>query len=220
MGSTLDIITGGRYELGIGAGWRKREYEAYGYEFPKYSVRISQLKETLQIIKRLWTEPETTFRGKYYLLKNCVNMPKPIQKPHPPIMVGGAGDRLLEVGAENADEINLLVPFGKVQERIRFVHTYCDKIGRNQKELRFSVTQTLVLAKNKNELEALVEKTQPKDQTRQQFLESALVGTAETIQDQIQGYVHLGISRFILIMQDPVPERIKLFSEAVMTHFQ
>lgn len=222
MASTLDVITDGRFELGIGAGWNRREYRAYGYEFPKTSVRIQQLKEALQIIKKLWTEQETTFRGKFYSLERCINTPKPVQKPHPPIMVGGRGDSLLKVAAELADVINLNVPLDKVQERIRFVRNYCDTIGHDPKELCFSIFTNLVLAKDENELEPLLERMlrgNPFHKSREELEASSIIGTPETVLDRIQECLDLGISRFALIMYDPVPERLKLFSDAVMSQF-
>lgn len=220
MATTLDIITNGRFELGIGAGWHAREYQAFGYEFPKPSVRIEQLSETLQIIKKLFTEPETTFNGKYYTLDRCINLPKPVQKPHPPIMVGGEGDRLLKVAAEFADEINIPSPsLEKVRDRIRFVCNYCETIGRDPQELRFSIFTQMVLLRDENELEPILEKVRPKIQSREDFLASALVGTPETILDQIHEYIELGVSRFALIVYDPIPERLQIVSKMAKNQF-
>ena len=83
-------------ELGIGAGWYEREYEAYGYEFPSHATRISQLDEALTIIKTMWSnERSASFEGEYYKIKDAICNPKPIQKPHPIIMIGGSGDNQL-----------------------------------------------------------------------------------------------------------------------------
>lgn len=218
MTSTLDHITDGRFELGIGAGWHEREYQAYGYEFPRASIRINQLKEALQIIKQLWTEHETTFKGQYFKLEKGINIPKPVQKPHPPIMVGGTRDKILGVAAELADEVNIPT-LEKVDERIHFVHNFCDKIGRDPKELRVSLFPRLVFAKDENELELLIERYQPKDQSREEFEEVTLVGTPETVLDRIQGYIDIGVTRFALIMSNPTPERLELFSNRVMSQF-
>ncbi|MFX0197268.1 MAG: LLM class flavin-dependent oxidoreductase [Candidatus Hodarchaeota archaeon] len=219
MASTMDVITNGRFELGIGAGWHEREYHAYGFTFYKALIRINQLKEALQIIKQLWTEPETTFKGQYYTLEKCINMPKPVQKPHPPIMVGGEGDKILGVAAELADEANIPISLEKVEERVQFIRNYCETIGRDPKELRLSLFPRLVLAKDETELEPLIERYRPKDQSREEFLAAALVGTPEMVLARVQAYVELGISRFILIMYDPVPERLELFSSRVMSQF-
>ena len=93
MVATLDIITNGRTELGIGAGWYQEEYKAYGYTYFSDIIRILQLEESIQIIKKLWTQEIANFRGKYYSVNRAICFPKPVQKPHPTIMVGGAGEK-------------------------------------------------------------------------------------------------------------------------------
>ena len=94
--STLDVISHGRSELGIGAGWYEREYESYGYDFPSHVTRIDQLDEALTIVKAMWSnERSPSFEGKYYTIKDAICNPKPIQKPHPINMVGGSGEKYL-----------------------------------------------------------------------------------------------------------------------------
>jgi len=108
MISTLDVISKGRIELGIGAGWYDKEYTAYGYEFSSDMVRINQLDESLIIIRDMWTKKRASFEGRYYKVKDAICNPKPIQKPHPTIMIGGSGERyLLKVVAKHADRYNL-----------------------------------------------------------------------------------------------------------------
>ena len=108
MLSTLDIISNARVELGIGAGWYEQEYVAYGYQFTANVSRIKQLDESLSIIKAMWKDKCASFEGKYYRIKEAICNPKPIQKPHPIIMVGGSGERyLLKVVAKHADRYNL-----------------------------------------------------------------------------------------------------------------
>lgn len=90
MASGIDVMSNGRLILGIGAGWYEHEYRAYGYEFPETPDRLRMLRESLQIIKAMWTEDEATFEGRFYQVRGAINEPKPVQKPHPPIIVGGA----------------------------------------------------------------------------------------------------------------------------------
>jgi alkanesulfonate monooxygenase SsuD/methylene tetrahydromethanopterin reductase-like flavin-dependent oxidoreductase (luciferase family) len=118
MLSTLDVISNGRVELGIGAGWYEQEYVAYGYDFPSDKTRITQLHESISIIKAMWTEGYASFEGKYYQIKDAICNPKPIQKPHPLIMVGGSGEKyFLEVVAKHANRYNLF--FGSPDEMKR-----------------------------------------------------------------------------------------------------
>ena len=95
MAAMLDVISKGRLEFGIGAGWYENEYTAYGYRFESPPVRIRQLREAVHIIKKMWTEEKATFHGKYFSVDAAINNPKPIQKPHPPIMIGGVGEKLM-----------------------------------------------------------------------------------------------------------------------------
>jgi hypothetical protein len=102
MGATLQLLSGGRFILGIGAGWREEEYTAYGYPFPRASVRIHQLEEAVQIIRRMWTEDTPTFKGEHFQIENATCLPHP--DPLPPIMIGGEGEKLmLPLVARQAD---------------------------------------------------------------------------------------------------------------------
>jgi alkanesulfonate monooxygenase SsuD/methylene tetrahydromethanopterin reductase-like flavin-dependent oxidoreductase (luciferase family) len=104
MGATLDVISGGRFELAIGAGWHEPEYAAYGFDFPSPGVRIEQLGEALRIIKALWTGERVDWEGRHYRLRGGLCRPRPLQVPRPPIVVGGAGEKkMLRLVAEEAD---------------------------------------------------------------------------------------------------------------------
>ena len=102
--STVDVISGGRLDWGIGAGWYEGEYRAYGYEFPEAKVRIGQLREAVENVKAMWTEPEATSEGRLFRVERAQCDPKPVQRPHPPVWIGGGGERLtLRVVARHAD---------------------------------------------------------------------------------------------------------------------
>lgn len=87
MAASLDVISGGRLELGLGAGWMREEYEAYGYEFPSAKERIAQLREAVRVIRRMWSREAASYRGRNYVVKEAVRSPKPVQKPHSPILI-------------------------------------------------------------------------------------------------------------------------------------
>ena len=106
MTSTLDAISNGRLEFGIGAGWFEKEYLSYGYRFDSAMSRVEQLDESLKIIKKMWSNEKSSFKGKHYSLNNAICNPKPVQKPHPPIMVGGGGNKMMEVVARHATRYN------------------------------------------------------------------------------------------------------------------
>jgi probable F420-dependent oxidoreductase len=110
MVASLDVISGGRMELGLGAGWLRQEYEAYGYDFPPPAVRLAQLREALQVVKLLWAGGPVDYAGEHYTLRAAVCAPRPVQQPRPPILVGGGGDGLLTVAAAEADIVNIVPP--------------------------------------------------------------------------------------------------------------
>jgi probable F420-dependent oxidoreductase len=112
IATSLDHVSDGRLELGLGAGWFREEYEALGLDYPRPAVRIAQMREALQIVKKLWSEPRTDFIGEHYHLRGVYAEPKPVQKPRPRIMLGGSGPALLRVAGEEADILNLIPPTG------------------------------------------------------------------------------------------------------------
>jgi len=105
--ASVDQMSGGRIEFGIGAGWKEGEYKAYGYEFAAAGDRVTQLREALEICTRLWTEERATFHGKHYRIDDAVCAPKPAQRPHPPIWVGGSGPRVMRTAARYADGFDI-----------------------------------------------------------------------------------------------------------------
>ncbi|MES1246735.1 MAG: TIGR03560 family F420-dependent LLM class oxidoreductase [Actinomycetota bacterium] len=113
--ATADHVSGGRVELGLGAGWMEREHRAYGFSFPDTTTRVAMFREQLEIVHRLWTEERVDFRGEHYVLEDAPAQPKPLQQPHPRIIVGGTGKRgTLEPALEFADEYNM--PFASPGE--------------------------------------------------------------------------------------------------------
>jgi len=105
--STLDHISNGRVLMWLGAGWYEEEYKAYSYPFPTPKRRVDELEESLTIYKKIFTEEETNFEGKFWKLVRHRNFPKPIQKPYPQIVVGTTGKRMIDIACREADEINL-----------------------------------------------------------------------------------------------------------------
>lgn len=106
--ATLDMLSGGRFQFGLGAGANTLNYEQAGIQFDTPGVRLNRFEEALQIIKRLFTEDSVTFRGDYYTITNMKGLPRPVQKPHPPIYIGGGGKRVLSIAAREADIVGLV----------------------------------------------------------------------------------------------------------------
>lgn len=145
MAVTVDHITGGRLDFGIGAGWHRDEHRGYGIEFPSPGVRVAMLDEALTVIRRLWTEDSVTFAGEFYTLTDALCEPKPIQRPHPPIVIGGSKPKMMRVIARHADEWNMPnhdgpATWGAANNRLDAV---CLEVGRDPAEVRRSVQMFL-----------------------------------------------------------------------------
>jgi len=199
MLSTLDVITRGRVEMGIGAGWYEKEYNAYGYSYLSNVVRILQLEESIQIIKKLWTMKIANFRGKYYSINNAICSPKPIQKPHPTIMVGGSGEKyLLKVAARYADRYNLY--FGTPEEMSRKINVLKDYNTKHRK-IEYSIVLPCMIVRENEDLIKIIKKLKKGKMTVEQYKKSIAggltVGTIDDIVDGISKYVNIGVSHFI-----------------------
>jgi F420-dependent oxidoreductase-like protein len=141
LASTLDVVTGGRFELGIGGGWKEDEWLAYGYGFPPIPDRLGALRDALEIISRMFAPGTATYEGKYASVKDAYNNPKGIQKPHPPIVVGGNGkDVTMRLAARFADELNLVyIGTQRAAELMGIARQRCEEIGRDPATLRLSL---------------------------------------------------------------------------------
>ncbi|TDO17469.1 F420-dependent oxidoreductase-like protein [Mycobacterium sp. BK086] len=141
MAVTVDHISGGRLDFGIGAGWHEAEHLGYGIEFPSAGTRVAMLDEALTVIRRLWTEETVAFEGRFYTLNDALCEPKPIQRPHPPIVVGGSQPKMLRVIARHADEWNM-PSHGAPQlwgdASVRLTEA-CEEVGRDPATIRRSV---------------------------------------------------------------------------------
>jgi F420-dependent oxidoreductase-like protein len=151
---TADHVSGGRVELGMGAGWHEREHAMYGFPFPERSVRLEVFAEQLEIVHRQWTEEAFGFEGHHYRLEDCRALPKPIQEPHPPLIVGGsAGRGTVEPAVRWADEYNTTFALVEtLRERRRTLDEACERAGRDPATLRFSVMTTCVVGADRAEL--------------------------------------------------------------------
>ena len=145
--SCLDHISNGRVEVGVGAGWYMREYQAYGYTFPPAATRIEQLREGIAIMKAMWTEPKASFKGKHFTVHEAQNDPKPVQKPHPLIWIGGWGEKLLlRAVAELADGYNTgWLSIAEYRHKLGVLRRHCADVGRKFDAIQLSYVGNLHL---------------------------------------------------------------------------
>ncbi len=130
VAANIDVISGGRLEMGIGAGWYQQEFSRYGYDFPEPATRIRMLDETVQIMKRMWTEEEVRFEGRHYTLDGAICQPKPVQDPHVPVWVAGGGEQLtLRVAARYADYTNFGASLDEFRHKSEVLARHCRDVG-------------------------------------------------------------------------------------------
>jgi F420-dependent oxidoreductase-like protein len=200
----VDQMSGGRVELGLGTGWFDTEHAAYGIPFPPIAERFGQLEEQLAIITGLWTTPENdrfSFRGSHYQLTDSPALPKPVQRPRPPVLVGGAGPRRTpRLAAAYADEYN--VGFSGVQDSAAAfgrVREACAAAGRDAASMRYSVAQTVCCGRDAAELERRAGAIgQPLDQLRAH----GVAGTPAEVTDRIGQYAEIGADGVYLQVLD------------------
>ena len=221
MTSTFDVISGGRLDWGIGAGWYENEYKGYGFEFPAPKVRIGMLREAVEIVKSMWTEPTTSYDGTYYTLDRAQCDPKPLQNPHPPIWIGGGGEQLtLRVVARHADVSNF---GGKPHEWARkaeILKGHCKEVGRDYDEIRKTISGEMMIRETEAEIDAIGTKSLW-GEPLESWKAGNLVGTPEQVAEKIQAYVDLGCTGFVPWCSDyPSTESLQLFAGKVMPEFR
>jgi F420-dependent oxidoreductase-like protein len=217
--ATLDVISNGRLEFGVGAGVQEAEHQAYGFGFPKPSERIAQLEESLEVIRRLWSYPKASYQGKHYSLKEAVCEPKPRQKPHPPIIIGGGGEKhTLNVAAKYADRFDwgFLPSAEDYRHKLTVLQRYCGDIGRDFRQIEKSCWPAgqILIASDEAELEEKIAKYKPPNTSLEDFKQYTLVGTVEDCLKGFQAYVDLGVTYFMLYFADlPSIDGLRLFKE-------
>jgi alkanesulfonate monooxygenase SsuD/methylene tetrahydromethanopterin reductase-like flavin-dependent oxidoreductase (luciferase family) len=209
MAATLQFLSGGRLVMGLGAGWKEDEYHAYDYPFPSAGVRLAQLEDTLEILKRLWTQPgKVTYEGKHYRIKEAFLEPKP--DPAPPIMIGGSGDRLLHIAARYADWWNLTeCTLDRYTDRARALKAQCEKVGRDPSSIKLTWWGRLHVGRTEADALKLGEGVWTRD--------NALVGTPAQVVEQMQGFAAAGVTYFMTMIPTlPDPEAIAMVTEEVL----
>jgi len=222
VAASLDHISGGRLNFGVGAGWKEAEYRAYGYPFPGPGVRIRQLDEAIEVCRRMWTDDRASFEGRYYTVRDALSAPKPVQKPLP-VWVGGTGTQTLRVAAKHADAVNFAWSqspafFG---ERLKVLERHCRKIGRDPAEIRRSAGLMMVMDETVEGVEARLEALRGRGDTEyMRYLSRQLpnvTGTPDVVAELLGEYVSLGVDHFILRWHYGDEMRsLKLFADKVM----
>lgn len=224
MAATIDTISNGRLNFGIGAGWKKLEYAAYGYEFPDFSIRAEQLGEAIQIIRGIWTEEKFSFSGKHFQVKEVVSYPKPVQKPHPKIWVGSnrGGPRMIELAARFGDGLNVSWGFSpeSTTEIFKQLREFALKHGRKPENIAKSVGCWTRILKSETEMEERIKSGASSQGISKEIyrkrISSSLWGTPEIVAERLSQYKEQDVSNIILMFPHGEElEQIKTFGEYV-----
>jgi alkanesulfonate monooxygenase len=217
----VDVMSGGRVELGLGAGWYDEEHAAYGIPFPPLGERFERLEEQLAVITGLWSTPlgeRFSFAGKHYRLEDSPALPKPVQEPGPPIIVGGGGaSRTPRLAATYAQEFNM--PFSPVADTGRQygrVRAACESAGRDPASVVFSAAQTVCCGRNEAEIARRAASIgRAVDELRQ----NALCGTPDEVVSKLSTFAAVGAGRLYLQVLDlHDPEHLALLGAEVLPH--
>ncbi len=220
MASTVDVLSHGRLIFGLGAGWYEHEYRAYGYDYPDGPTRLKHLSDALQIIHAMWSEDYATFEGQYHQVRGAINEPKGVQKPHPPIWVGGGGEKVtLKLVAKYADGCN----FGGwdpefYQHKFDVVRQHCETVGRNYDDILRTSEVFLYLTDHPDRFESEIGGLSPgvQEVLRTRFL----VARPEETVEKLQALIDAGVQYFIVYLWNATRlEPVQQFAEQVVPAF-
>ncbi len=220
--TTADHISNGRVELGMGAGWMKEEYDAYGFGFPSIGVRLAQLEESLEVITSLFTNERTTFNGKHYTFRDAPFAPKPVQSPLP-ITIGGGGKRvLMRLVAKYAQTWNCSMPtVAEIAEHLDALRRHCDAIDRDASEILISEQAAVVMGSDEDDYKKQRELAELMIGSFVDIDEMAVCGTPERITEILRAKLSTGVRDFTIVFGDyGTPETLALFAERVLPHLE
>jgi alkanesulfonate monooxygenase SsuD/methylene tetrahydromethanopterin reductase-like flavin-dependent oxidoreductase (luciferase family) len=230
VAASIDVISGGRLEMGIGAGWYEHEHDGYGYPFLEPAPRIKMLEEGVEIMKAMWTEEVVHYRGRHYRLEGAICQPKPVQSPHIPLWVAGGGEQLtLRVAARHAQYTNFGIKPDLFAHKSEVLAGHCRDLGRDFDSITRSANFNIVCDETESGAQ---EKIRALETRMRQYVPGAraaeqakLYKYASGTPDQVIGYLKeweaLGLGYAIIYFPDPAYDlsSLELFAREVMPAF-
>jgi F420-dependent oxidoreductase-like protein len=222
MAASLDHVSHGRLNLGIGAGWFEMEHTAFGIDFMTVPKRLQALDEACQIIRGMLTQERTTVHGKHYTVTDAMGLPRPVQQPHPPIMIGGTGEKvLLRIVAKHADMWNASGPADFMEKKIAIIRQHADKLDRDADRIEKTVMMPLCYRNKDREgfvqgLIAAMRQTTPEEARGQ-----IMIGEKQECLDTVERYGRAGVTHFIFMSFAPYnADEMQAFAEEVIPAFR
>jgi len=217
MASTVDVLSHGRLNFGIGAGWFEQEYRAYGYPYPGTRERLQRLHEAIQIILAMWTQDEATFEGTYYQVKGAINQPKGVQRPHIPLLIGGEGEKVtLRLVAQYGDACNVGGDIANIKRKFAILKEHCEELGRDYNSIRrTTLIDDCAIAETE---EAAIAKLTPAQRSNlEELRQTQLIGTPAMIRQRLVEYQEAGVQEIVIRFVDATQlESIRLFARECM----
>jgi F420-dependent oxidoreductase-like protein len=223
VSACVDVASNGRLQMGVGAGWYWDEFNAYGFGFPEPRHRIGYLADTVEILKRMWSDEKATYEGKYASIKDAFCDPKPLQSPRPPLWIGGGGERkTLRVVAQHADYSNFGGKPHEWERKRDILFGHCEAVGRDPSEIRLTLHQDCLIGKDESDVRRLLEQFPSLwGEAPESRREGGLIGTVPEVIDKVGAYVSLGASGFVNWFPDyPATDSMELLAKEVMPHFE
>lgn len=215
MASTVDVLSHGRLNFGIGAGWFEHEYRAYGYEYPDTGERLRRLRDAVQVILAMWTQEEAVFEGQYYQVRGAINQPKGVQRPHIPLLIGGSGEKVtLKLVAQYADACNLSGDLATLKRKLALLQEHCVTVGRDYESVRRTVTCMCAIGATDEQARTKI----PAALLGRPVAAGALIGSPETIRTQLEALEAIGVQEVILGFPDSLQlDTLRLFAREFLT---
>ena len=221
IASTVDVMSHGRLDFGIGAGWYEHEWLAYGYEYPDGPTRLKMLAEALPIIQAMWAEDYATYEGKYYQVRGAINEPKGVQQPHPPIWIGGGGEKVtLKLVAKYGDACNI-GGFDPEVYRHKFdvIRQHCETVGRDYNSILRSSEVFVYLTDHPERLDSeIAHLSQP---VQEDIRNRYLVAPPAQVVEKLNSLVDAGVQYFIVYLHNAAHlEPVQRFAADVLPAFR
>jgi len=216
VASNIDVMSNGRLEYAIGAGWYDHEYKAYGYDYPTAGIRLKMLEESLIIYKKMTTEENPSFNGEFYKIDGAINQPKPIQKPYPPLWVCGGGEKVtLKLLAKYGDYGNWDVDVEGFIEKSKILQEHCDNVGRNFEEIGRTLHTNVLISENQKDLDKKIRKLSTYTNIPEDYYhERPLIGTKDKVFTTLNQYKEAGCEYLIAYIPDIVwGDTVNILSE-------
>lgn len=230
MASTVDVLSHGRLDFGIGAGWYEHEYRAYGYPYPDGPERLKMLSDALQIFHAMWKDDYATFEGKYHQVRGAINEPKGVQQPHIPIWVGGGGEKVtLKLVARYADACNVGgIDPENYRHKFEVLRQHCENEGRDYNSIIKSAEVTVNLVSQGHDPEELTRavrdrssKASNREITLEEYSRGNFVGSPQECIDLFGTLIDAGVEYFIAYMPNIVHlESLQMLAEEVLPAFR